>query len=66
MMIMINMNGWLTEHTIYFGILHVSAVILANFRQKYVNAINVYMLYSWKSCMQECMKARYEVRACVS
>ena len=52
MMIMINMIGWLTGYTIYFGNLYVFAVMLLNFRQKYMNDLSMYVLYTWRLFMQ--------------
>ena len=66
MMIMIDMTDWLIEYTVYFGTLHVSAIILPNFQQKYMNMIIIYMLCTWKSCMQECWKQSMKhVQKCI-
>ena len=45
MVIIINMIGWLIEYTVHFAILHVSAVMLPNFWQKYMNAMSIYAMY---------------------
>ena len=43
MMIMVTMIGWLTEYVDCFGTLHISAVMLPNFRQQFMNAMIIYI-----------------------
>ena len=44
MVIMIDMTGWLKLYYLYIGKPYVSAVVLANFRQSYMNAMIIYVL----------------------
>ena len=54
-------NDWLAGMILsVYGKLLVSAVMLQNFRHKYMNAISMYVLCIWKLFMQECLKVRYE------
>ena len=46
MMILITMTGWLYVYCLYIGKSHVSAVMLLDFRQKYMN-IWAYDMYMW-------------------
>ena len=44
MMIKVTMIGWLIEYIDFFGTLRISAVMLPNFQQKFMNSIIIYIL----------------------
>ena len=56
-------TGWLKRYCLYMGKSSILAVMLLNFWRKFMDAMIIYILCTWKSCMQECMKARYEACA---
>ena len=66
MMNMIAMIGWLTGYIVYFGTLHILAVILSNFRQKYVLWSYEYVYIMYMEIMHARMlKVKYETYAYV-
>ena len=46
MMNIIIMISWLTGYIVYFRTFYVLTAMLPNFRQKYENGMNIYMLYA--------------------
>ena len=63
MIIMTNMTGWLIEYIVYGGTLHVLAIMLPDFWQKYMNVMIIYMITHMKLMHVRMLKVKYEACA---